>query len=165
MDGRTDDETVAGAARAAREQELLRRIHEHGDMRARDQLAEEMLPLARALAGRYAGRGEPLDDLVQVACVGIMKAIEGFDLDREVRFSSYATPTVLGEIKRHFRDKTWAVRVPRGTQELQLQVAKARDELTNELSRSPTVMELAQKIDAPFEDVLSTIQSADARRA
>src|ERR671939_540805 len=132
MDGRTDDETVAGAARAAREQELLRRIHEHGDMRARDQLAEEMLPLARALAGRYSGRGEPLDDLIQVACVGIMKAIEGFDLDREVRFSSYATPTVLGEIKRHFRDRTWAMRVPRGMQELQLEVAKKRDEPTGE---------------------------------
>ncbi len=151
--------------RAERERVLLRRYHEQGDTRARDQLAEEMLPLARALAGRYAGRGEPLDDLVQVACVGIMKAIEGFDLSRDVRFSSYATPTVLGEIKRYFRDKTWAVRVPRGTQELQLQVAKARDTLTNELGRSPTVQELATAIDAPFEDVLSTIQSADARRA
>src|SRR3712207_2781645 len=156
---------TAVGPRADRERMLLRRYHDAGDLRARDRLAEEMLPLARALAGRYAGRGEPLDDLVQVACVGIMKAIEGFDLSRDVRFSSYATPTVLGEIKRHFRDKTWAVRVPRGTQELQLQVAKARDELTNELGRSPTVMELAKKIDAPFEDVLSTIQSADARRA
>jgi RNA polymerase sigma-B factor len=144
---------------------LLRRYHEQGDQRARDTLAEEMLPLARALAGRYSGRGEPLDDLVQVACVGIMKAIDGFDLSRDVRFSSYATPTVLGEIKRHFRDKTWAVRVPRGTQELQLKVAKARDSLTHELSRSPTVQEIATAIDAPFEDVLSTIQSADARRA
>jgi RNA polymerase sigma-B factor len=150
---------------ADRERMLLHRYHDYGDLRARDRLAEEMLPLARALAGRYAGRGEPLDDLVQVACVGIMKAIEGFDLSRDVRFSSYATPTVLGEIKRHFRDKTWAVRVPRGTQELQLQVAKARDELTNKLGRSPTVQELAKSIDAPFEDVLSTIQSADARRA
>src|SRR3712207_7310497 len=90
-----------------------------------------MLPLARALAGRYAGRGEPLDDLVQVACVGIMKAIEGFDLEREVRFSSYATPTVLGEIKRHFRDKTWAVRVPRGTQEMQLQVDRKSTRLNS----------------------------------
>ena len=121
-------------------------------------------PLARALAGRYAGRGEPLDDLVQVACVGIMKAIDGFDIAREVRFSSYATPTVLGEIKRHFRDKTWSVRVPRGLQELQLQVAKERDKLTNELGRSPTVQELADAIDAPFEEVLATIQSASARR-
>src|ERR1700750_3046379 len=123
-----------------------------------------MLPLARALAGRYAGRGEPLDDLVQVACVGIMKASDGFDVTREVRFSSYATPTVLGEIKRHFRDKTWSVRVPRALQELQLQVAKERDKLTNELGRSPTVQELADAIDAPFEEVLATIQSVGARR-
>ena len=141
----TDDvHDVPPVLRARREQELLRRIHERGDRAARDQLAAEMLPLARALAGRYAGRGEPLDDLVQVACVGIMKAIDGFDLSREVRFSSYATPTVLGEIKRHFRDRTWAMRVPRGMQELQLKVAKARDELTNALGRPPTVLELAR---------------------
>ena len=158
------EESASTAGRAARERTLLKRYHEHGDSSARDQLAEEMLPLARALAGRYAGRGEPLDDLVQVACVGIMKAIEGFDLSRDVRFSSYATPTVLGEIKRHFRDKTWAVRVPRGTQELQLQVAKARDELTNELGRSPTVDELCGKVDASVEDVLDALQSAQAHR-
>jgi len=157
------DEEAITAVRAQREQELLRRIHVDRDTTARDQLAEEMLPLARALAGRYAGRGEPLDDLVQVACVGIMKAIDGFDIGRDVRFSSYATPTVLGEIKRHFRDKTWAMRVPRGLQELQLKVAKERDKLTNELGRSPTVQELAQAIEAPFEEVLATIQSASAR--
>src|ERR1044071_1673083 len=164
MDGRMDDESVAGAARAQREQDLLRRIHHGGDTRARDQLAEEMLPLARALAGRYAGRGEPMDDLVQVACVGIMKAIDGFDLTRDVRFSSYATPTVLGEIKRYFRDKTWAMRVPRGMQELQIEIAKARDKLTTELGRSPTVQELATAVKQPFEEVLTTIQSQDARR-
>src|SRR3954469_15707494 len=158
------EEGTTGAERAARERTLLKRYHEQGDAVARDQLAEEMLPLARALAGRYAGRGEPLDDLVQVACVGIMKAIDGFDVTRDVRFSSYATPTVLGEIKRHFRDKTWSVRVPRGLQELQLQVAKERDKLTNELGRSPTVQELADAISAPFEEVLATIQSASARR-
>jgi RNA polymerase sigma-B factor len=159
-----DGGPIASAARAQREQELLRRVHEHGDMRARDQLAEEMLPLARALASRYAGRGEPLDDLVQVACVGIMKAIDGFDLGRDVRFSSYATPTVLGEIKRHFRDKTWAMRVARGMQELQIKVAKARDRLSADLGRSPTVQELAEAVEAPFEDVLATIQSTSARR-
>jgi len=152
------------AQRALRERELLKRYHERGDTRARDQLAEEMVPLARALAGRYTGRGEPLDDLVQVACVGIMKAIDGFDLSREVRFSSYATPTVLGEIKRYFRDKTWALRVPRGLQELQIEVAKARDKLTTTLGRSPTVQELADAVDQPFEEVLQTIQSQDARR-
>lgn len=143
---------------------LLRRYHEHGDTAARDQLAEDMLPLARSLAARYAGRGEPMDDLVQVACIGVMKAIEGFDLDREVRFSSYATPTMLGEIKRHFRDKTWVVRVPRGMQELQIVVARKRDELTGTLGRPPTVRELAAEIDAPFEEVLATIQSTGARR-
>jgi RNA polymerase sigma-B factor len=165
MGGSADDgDVITSAARAQREQALLRRIHEQGDRFARDRLAEEMLPLARALAGRYAGRGEPLDDLVQVACVGIMKAIDGFDVSRDVRFSSYATPTVLGEIKRHFRDKTWSVRVPRGLQELQLQVAKERDKLTNELGRSPTVQELAEALDAPFEEVLATIQSSSARR-
>ncbi len=159
------DLSIAGTGgRADRERELLRRYHENGDTRARDLLAEEMVPLARALAARYGGRGEPLDDLVQVACVGIMKAIKGFDLSREVRFSSYATPTVLGEIKRHFRDKTWAMRVPRGMQELQIQIAKARDELTTELGRSPTVQELAGKVDQPFEEVLITIQSQEARR-
>src|SRR3954467_8977892 len=164
MDGRMDDDGVAGAARALREQELLRRIHKQGDRGAREQLAEEMLPLARSLAARYAGRGEPMDDLVQVACIGMMKAIDGFDLGREVRFSSYATPTVLGEIKRHFRDRTWALHVPRGTQELQLKVAKARDELTNELGRSPTVDELCEKVEAGVEDVLDALQSAQAHR-
>src|SRR4051795_9662861 len=153
-----------GARIARRERELLRRYHEQQDLAARDQLAEEMLPLARALAGRYAGRGEPIDDLVQVACIGIMKAIDGFDLEREVRFSSYATPTVLGEIKRYFRDKTWAMRVPRGMQELQLEIARARDKLTNQLGRSPNVQELAEAVEAPFEEVLQTIQSQDARR-
>src|SRR3712207_9035584 len=103
-------------------------------------------------------RSEPLDDLVQVACVGIMKAIEGFDLDREVRFSSYATPTLLGEITRHFRDKPWAVRVPRGTQELQLTVAKARHELTNTRVRSPTGQELASAVHEPLDEVRSTVQ-------
>src|SRR4051812_1715698 len=152
------------ADRAARERILLERYHHEGDHSARDRLAEEMLPLARALAGRYAGRGEPLDDLVQVACIGIMKAIDGFDLSREVRFSSYATPTVLGEIKRHFRDRTWALHVPRGTQELQLKVAKARDDLTNELGRSPTVEELCAKVGASLEDVLDALQSAQAHR-
>src|SRR5436190_22370289 len=152
------------ADRAARERVLLKRYHEHGDIVARDRLAEEMLPLARALAGRYAGRGEPIEDLVQVACIGIMKAIDGFDLDRDVHFPSYATPTVLGEIKRYFRDKTWAMRVPRGMQELQLEIARARDKLTNQLGRSPNVQELAEAVGAPFEEVLQTIQSQDARR-
>jgi len=158
------DRTDTSAA-AARERELLHAWHDEGDERARATLAEEMLPLARALANRYANRGESLDDLVQVASVGLMKAIDGFDVTRPVRFSSYATPTILGELRRHFRDRTWSVRVPRGLQELQLTVAKARDELTTRLGRSPTVAELAERLDVPFEDVLDTIQAQGARHA
>src|SRR3954465_5311095 len=158
-------EAITTAARALREQELLRRIHEQGDVRARDQLAQEMRPLAGALAARYANRGEPLDDLVQVACIGIMKAIDGFDVARDVRFSSYATPTVPGEITRHLRDRTWSVRVPRSVQELQVRVARARDDLSHALGRPPTVQELAAEVRAPFEDVLQTVESQGARRS
>jgi len=160
-----EDGHIESAARARRELALLRRVHLEGDREARRQLAEEMLPLARALAARYANRGEPLDDLVQVACIGIMKAIDGFDVARDVRFSSYATPTVLGEIKRHFRDRTWSVRVPRSVQELQVRVARARDDLSHALGRPPTVQELAAEVRAPFEDVLQTVESQGARRS
>jgi RNA polymerase sigma-B factor len=144
--------------------EQFRRLRGSDDAAIRQELIEAHLGLVEYLARRFAGRGEPLDDLVQVACVGVMKAIEGFDLSRDVRFSSYATPTVLGEIKRHFRDKTWAMRVPRGMQELQIEIAKSRDKLTTELGRSPTVQEIADDVEQPFEEVLITIQSQDARR-
>jgi len=164
MSGPGDNGAAEQLHRAQGERQLLRAYHVDGDTRARDDLAEQMVPLARALAGRYSGRGEPLEDLVQVACVGIMKAIEGFDLSRDVRFSSYATPTVLGELKRHFRDKTWSMRVPRGMQELQIVIAKARDKLTTELGRSPTVQEIADDVEQPFAEVLVTIQSQEARR-
>jgi RNA polymerase sigma-B factor len=124
-----------------------------------------MLPLARALAGRYANRGEPLDDLVQVACVGLVKAIDGFDLTRPVRLASYATPTMLGEIKRHFRDKTWVMRVARPVKDLQPRLAQAHDQLSRELRREPTVAEIAESIDASCTDVAAAIESAGARRA
>jgi RNA polymerase sigma-B factor len=150
---------------AERERRLLRRVHLHGDMRARDQLAEDMLPLARALARRYSNRGEPLDDLVQVACIGVMKAIDGFDVHRPVRLASYATPTVLGEIKRHFRDRTWLIRVPRPMRERHLRVTRARDTLTHRLGRPPAVHEIAATIDATSGEVVAAIESAGARRA
>jgi RNA polymerase sigma-B factor len=150
---------------AERERRLLRRVHLHGDMRARDQLAEDMLPLAWALARRYSDRGEPLDDLVQVACIGVMKAIDGFDVHRAVRLASYATPTVLGEIKRHFRDRTWLIRVPRPMRERHLSVTRARDHLTHRLGRAPAVHEIAATIDATSRDVVAAIESAGARRA
>jgi RNA polymerase sigma-B factor len=151
--------------RSDRERTLLRAYHEDGDTRARAALAEEMVPLARALAARYSGRGEPVDDLVQVACVGIMKAIDGFDLSRDVRFSSYATPTVLGEIKRHFRDKTWMVRVPRPLQELRGRLATAREELSQQLGRSPTIAELADFLDLDEERVIDALEAANAYSA
>ena len=150
---------------AERERRLLRRVHLHGDMRARRQLAEDMLPLARELARRYANRGEPLDDLVQVACIGVMKSIDGFDIRRPVRLASYATPTVLGEIKRHFRDKTWLLRVPRPMKERQVRVAQARDSLTHRLGRAPAVHEIAATLGASSRDVVAAIETAGARRA
>ena len=157
-------EAITSATRAHREQELLRRVHDDGDRRARDQLAEEMLPLARALAGRYADRGEPLDDLVQVACVGIMKAIDGFDLD--ARGALLLVCDADGARARS--SATSATRPGRCACRAACRSSScgwpARDKLTNELGRSPTVQELADAVDAPFEEVLSTIQSVSARR-
>ena len=111
--------------------------------RIRDQLVEMHLPLVEYLARRFRNRGEPLDDLVQVATIGLIKSIDRFDLDRGVEFSTYATPTIVGEIKRHFRDKGWAIRVPRRLQELKLALNKATSELSQRNGRAPTVAELA----------------------
>ncbi len=102
------------------------------------------MPLVRALASRYAGRGEPLEDLVQVGSVGLIKAVDRFDVDRGVEFSSYAVPTIVGEIRRHFRDRAWAMHVPRRLKELSVRLSRVLDELTTELGRSPTVPELAE---------------------
>jgi RNA polymerase sigma-B factor len=162
MDGRMDDESVAGAVRAQREQDLLRRIHERGDMRARDQLAEEMLPLARALAGRYAGRGEPLDDLVQVGAVGLIKAVDRFDVTRGVEFTSYGVPTIVGEIRRHFRDRAWAMHVPRRIKELSVRLSRVLDELTTTLGRSPTIAEIAEAAAVDEEDVIDALDASHA---
>src|SRR4029450_12503112 len=109
-----------------------------------DALVERFLPLARQLARRYQRAEEPLDDLIQVASLGLVKAIDRFDADREVAFSSYAVPTILGEIKRHFRDRTWSVRVPRDLQELALKVDRAVANLSPDLHRQPTVAEIAE---------------------
>jgi RNA polymerase sigma-B factor len=143
------------------ERELLRRWHDHADVGARDALAEAMLPLARNLARRYANRGEPLDDLEQVACVGLMKAIDRFDPSREVRFATFAVPTIAGEIKRHFRDRGWMLRVPRDLQELSAKVSTAREKLTRDLGRAPTVAELAAVAETSEERVLEALSAAD----
>src|SRR5213076_1680354 len=123
---------------------LLRRYHEQGDLQAREQLIEQYMSLVRSLARRYSYRGEQLEDLVQIGAIGLIKAIDRFDLDRGVELTTYATPNIIGEIKRHFRDKGWSVRVPRGLQELNVQLSRLMEQLTVQYSRSPTIAELAK---------------------
>jgi RNA polymerase sigma-B factor len=141
---------------------LLRRYHEQGDLAAREQLIEQYLSLVRSLARRYSYRGEQLEDLVQIGCIGLIKAIDRFDLDRGVELTTYATPNIIGEIKRHFRDKGWAVRVPRGLQELNVQLSRLIEEQTVQLGRSPTVAELAKAAGVDEEDVLEALESGRA---
>ena len=136
-----------------------------GDRRSREELTMRFMPLARSLALRYQRSGEPLDDLLQVAALGLVKAIDRFDPAREVAFSSYAVPTILGEIKRYFRDRTWAVRVPRGLQELSMRVDRAVGGLSEQLRRSPSVKEIAAAVDAGEEEVLEALQAGVAYRA
>ena len=141
---------------------LLRAYHREGDREARDQALIELMPLVRALASRYAGRGEPLEDLVQVGALGLIKAVDRFDVDRGVEFSSYAVPTIVGEIRRHFRDKAWAMHVPRRLKELSVRLSRVLDELTTELGRSPTIAELAAATGVEEEDVIDALDSANA---
>jgi len=141
---------------------LLRRYHEQGDLAAREQLIEQYLPLVRSLARRYSYRGEQLEDLVQIGCIGLIKAIDRFDVNRGVELTTYATPNIIGEIKRHFRDKGWAVRVPRGLQELNVQLSKIVEDLTVQYSRSPTVPELAKAAGVEEELVLEALESGRA---
>jgi RNA polymerase sigma-B factor len=130
--------------------------------RVRGELVELHLPLVEYLARRFRNRGEWLDDLTQVATIGLIKSIDRFDLDRGVEFSTYATPTIVGEIKRHFRDKGWAVRVPRRLQELKLALTKAISDLAQREGRAPTVSELASHLQMSEEDVLEGLESANA---
>jgi RNA polymerase sigma-B factor len=143
---------------------LLERYHRHGDAEARARLTERMLPLAHSLARRYANKGEPLDDLEQVACIGLLKAIDRFDVTRDVKFATFAVPTIAGELKRHFRDKGWMLRVPRDVQELNARLAEARERLTRDNARSPSVEELADTVEASPEQVLEALRAADAYR-
>ena len=133
--------------------------------RVRDELVEMHLALVEYLARRFRNRGEPLDDLVQVATIGLIKSVDRFDLERGVEFSTYATPTIVGEIKRHFRDKGWAIRVPRRLQELKLALAKATSDLSQQNGRAPTVAELAQHLGMSEEDILEGLESANAYSA
>jgi RNA polymerase sigma-B factor len=145
--------------------ELFERLRLTGDPAAREQLVERYLPLARQLARRYQRAEEPLEDLVQVASLGLLKAVDRFDRGREVAFSSYAVPTILGELKRHFRDRTWSVRVPRDLQELALRVDRAVTQLSAGRRRAPSVGELAEAVGASQEQVLEALEAAAAYRA
>ncbi|MBR3385805.1 MAG: SigB/SigF/SigG family RNA polymerase sigma factor [Atopobiaceae bacterium] len=142
--------------------ELFRRVREEGDDDARQQLVLNHLNLVRFLAAKFKNRGEPLEDLIQVGTIGLIKAIDRFDTDRGLEFTTYATPTILGEIKRHFRDKGWSVRVPRRLQELSAKVNQATEELTNELSRSPSVAEVADRLGVSVDEVLEAMESSSA---
>ena len=145
-----------------RTRELFRQYKATGDPDVRDQLIVSHLNLVRFLASKFKNRGEPLDDLIQVGTIGLIKAIDRFDPSRGLEFTTYATPTILGEIKRHFRDKGWSVRVPRRLQELSAKVNQANDELTNEFSRSPSVEEIAKRVGASVDDVLEAMESSSA---
>jgi RNA polymerase sigma-B factor len=144
---------------------LFERYLDRRDPVVRELLVERFLPLARQLARRYERAEEPFDDLFQVACLGLVKAIDRFDLSRDVAFSSYAVPTILGEIKRYFRDRTWAVRVPRDLQELALRVERKVSELSTDLRRQPTVTEIAEAAGLDEEQVLEAMGASAAYRA
>lgn len=135
------------------------------DASLREQLVAAHLGLAEYLARRFANRGEPLDDLVQVASLGLIKAVDRFDPDRGVEFSTYATHTIVGELKRHFRDRGWAVRAPRRMQELYLRLGKVVATLGQELGRSPTIAELAAEVSVSEEDVLEALEAGQAYRS
>jgi RNA polymerase sigma-B factor len=141
---------------------LLRRYHEQGDLGAREQLIEQYMSLVRSLARRYSYRGEQLDDLVQIGAIGLIKAIDRFDVGRGVELTTYATPNIIGEIKRHFRDRGWSVRVPRGLQELNIQLSRLIEQLTVQLGHSPTIAELAKAANVTDEEVLEALESGRA---
>jgi RNA polymerase sigma-B factor len=144
------------------DRELLREYHERGNVSAREELIERYMSLVRSLARRYAYRGEQLEDLVQIGAIGLIKAIDRFDVHRGVELTTYATPNIIGEIKRHFRDKGWSVRVPRGLQELNVQLSRLVEQLTVQYGRSPTIQELAKAAQVNEEEVLEALESSRA---
>jgi RNA polymerase sigma-B factor len=164
----SDNPTPASACppsdRVDRDRALFERYLDRRDPADRDAIVERFLPLARQLARRYERPEEPFDDLFQVACLGLVKAIDRFDLSRDVAFSSYAVPTILGEIKRYFRDRTWAIRVPRDLQELALRVDRVVGDLATSLHRQPTVTEIAERLHLDEEQVLEALEASAAYR-
>jgi RNA polymerase sigma-B factor len=144
------------------DRELLRRYHVDGDRSARELLVQRHLPLVRALARRYAGRGESIEDIEQVGAIGLIKAIDRYELSREVALTTYATPNVVGEIKRHFRDKGWAIRIPRGLQELNAKMSSTIERLTAKLGHSPSIAEIADELQTTPEQVLEAMEAGSA---
>lgn len=144
-----------------RTKQLFERLKKTGDLLVREELIKSYLNLVEYLARKFRNRGEPLDDLVQVGSIGLMKAIDRFDPEREVEFTTYATPTIIGELKRYFRDKSWAVRVPRRLQELSLQINQMMSGLTQKLERSPTVSEIARELDITPEEVVEALETGE----
>jgi len=142
------------------ERGLLVRYHANGDLLAREELVKRFIPLARELALRYRYTNEPFEDLLQVACLGLIKAVDRYEPDRGTKFTSYAAPTILGELKRHFRDKGWALRVPRGLQERAMAVNRETETLSKNLGRSPTVREVATSLALTVEEVLEASEAA-----
>ncbi|MEC8405556.1 MAG: sigma-70 family RNA polymerase sigma factor, partial [Actinomycetota bacterium] len=154
--------------RLAAERELFERLHDADASDAersavRDELIETHMPLVHHLARRYADRGEPIEDVTQVATIGLIQAIDKFDPERGSAFSTYAVPTILGAIRRHFRDATWSVKVPRRVQELRGKIDAAHDALAQELGRSPTVAEIAARAHVDPADVLDSLELSRAR--
>jgi RNA polymerase sigma-B factor len=147
------------------ERRLLIAYHGEGDLAAREELVERFMPLARDLALRYTYTDESFDDLLQVASLGLIKAIDRFEPGRGTKFTSYAAPTILGELKRHFRDKGWALHVPRDLQERTLAVSRETEALSKQLGRSPKVREVADSLGCPVEDVLEAQEAAASYEA
>lgn len=162
---RRDSRRASPVERARRQIEDVRLAERQrcGDPRARDEIIERYMPLARSLALRYRRASEPLDDLIQVASVGLVKAVDRWDPHRGLAFSSYAVPTILGELRRYFRDSTWDVRPARDLQELCLAVEEARDALWSRLGRSPTVGDLAEHLARTPEEVMEALQATEGR--
>jgi RNA polymerase sigma-B factor len=152
------------ASGKAHEEFLLRQWAQTRDPALQAELVERFMPLARSLALRYRGGSEPLDDLVQVSSLGLVKALEGYDPARGRTFTAYAVPTMLGELRRHFRDRVWNVHLPRGLQERAMDVNDAIQTLSDELGASPTVAQIADHIEASEEEVLEAMQADAARR-
>lgn len=160
--------SVTAEARRRAEQALFERLHDANTPDAerslvRDELVEMHLPLVRHIAQRYADRGEPLEDVVQAGSLGLVQAVDRFDPDRGVAFGSFAVPTIIGAIRRYFRDATWSIKVPRRVQDLRGKIITAQDSLAQELGRSPTVAEIAERAEVDAQDVLDSMEISHVR--